>query len=40
MIMSLESWAVFVAASIMLSITPGPDLVFILSRALAMASRS
>ncbi|MCV6601753.1 MAG: LysE family translocator [Cohaesibacter sp.] len=35
MIMSLESWAVFVAASIMLSITPGPDLVFILSRALA-----
>ncbi|MCT4656857.1 MAG: LysE family translocator [Cohaesibacter sp.] len=35
MIMSIEAWGVFFAAAIMLSITPGPDLVFILSRALA-----
>ncbi len=35
MIMSLESWGIFFAAAVMLSITPGPDLVFILSRAIA-----
>ena len=35
MIMSAEAWGLFLLACLMLNIAPGPDLVFVLSRAIA-----
>lgn len=35
MIMSIESWGLFVVSASLLSLSPGPDLIFILSKSLA-----